>query len=66
MACVRNCNNCKHLFCDHSVGDSECLKIEEMTDKEYEQYELTGEIKDCPYYLEQEDDYPCIEYLLNR
>lgn len=63
---MSKCDNCKHLFCDRSVGDSECLKIYDMTDEEFEEYDRTETIKNCPYYVEQEDDYPYIEHLLNK
>lgn len=63
---MSKCENCRHLFCDHSVGDIECMKIESMTDEEYEEYEETGGLKKCPYFEELVDDYPYIEGLLNR
>ena len=37
-----------------------------MTDEEFEEYDRTETIKNCPYYVEQEDDYTYIEHLLNR
>lgn len=63
---MSKCDKCKHLLCDRSVGYSECMKIDEMSDEEYEQYDLTGEVKNCPYYEEEADDYPYIEELLTK
>lgn len=57
-----NCHNCKHYFCDDSVGFIECNRADELPDDIYEDYETRfPEMLVCPYYEEIEDinyDFP--------
>ena len=47
---MSKCRSCKHLFVDNSVGYFECMKADDFSDPEFEEYELLGCVVDCPYY----------------
>lgn len=44
------CSSCTHFFEDNSVGYYECLKEDEMSDMQFEEYEKHGYVSNCPYY----------------
>lgn len=55
------CSSCAHFFEDNSVGYYECLKEDEMSDVQFEEYEKHGYVSNCPYYepsqYTEEDSY---------
>ena len=50
---MRNCFTCKHCWQDYSVGDRECMLLDEfpniLTEKEIVKYYEDAE-ENCPYY----------------
>ena len=57
---MSKCINCRHLYCDASVGYYECMQADKMNDIEYDQYERLGYVTKCPYFEQQQDiEYPC-------
>ena len=53
---MNDCQTCKYLFCDHSVGYYECQRENDMSDTEWDYYEENGYGPDCPYYEKEKGE----------
>lgn len=51
---MADCQICKYLFRDPSVGYEECTKTEYFSDPEWDEYTDHGELSSCKYYEEAE------------
>ena len=51
---MADCQTCKYLFRDWSVGYSQCTKTKSFSDPEWDEYEDHGELRSCKYYEEAE------------
>ena len=52
------CRYCIYNFVDNPLGYYECTEQEYMNDIEFEEYENNGFVKNCPYFQEDESNYP--------
>ena len=59
------CDSCKWLQHDRSTGSYDCLKEEEFTDAEYDEFiDNFACMNKCSHYEEQVDDFPTLEPFL--
>lgn len=60
---MNKCDTCKHLFHDRSVGCYECLRQDELTDRELDEVFSDGVSDDCSQY-EQEQEHSITRYVI--